>query len=82
MIDQNKIALTNKEFEILTLMAMNRGIVFSSRRIYENIWKESFFESDSTIMTHIKNLREKIGDNFKNPRFIKTVWGVGYKIEK
>lgn len=81
-LDDTEISLTNKEFEILKLMASNRGVVFSSRRIYEKVWGEDFFESDSTIMTHIKNLREKLGDGVKNPRFIKTIWGVGYKIEK
>ncbi|MCX7711812.1 MAG: response regulator transcription factor [Clostridia bacterium] len=81
-LDGNEIPLTHKEFEILGLLAKNRGIVFSSRKIYESVWNEEFFESDSTIMTHIKNLREKLGDTLKNPRYIKTIWGVGYKIEK
>jgi len=81
-LDGRDITLTNKEFEILKLLAKNRGCVFNSRRIYECIWNEEFFESDSTIMTHIKNLREKLGDNLKNSRYIKTIWGVGYKIEK
>lgn len=82
ILDDKEVVLTNKEFEILKLLASNRGIVFSSRRIYEKVWGEDFFESDSTIMTHIKNLREKLGDSVKNPKFIKTIWGVGYKIEK
>lgn len=81
-LDGIEITLTNKEFEILKLLSKNRGIVFSSRRIYESVWNEDFFESDSTIMTHIKNLREKLGDTFKNARYIKTIWGVGYKIEE
>lgn len=74
--------LTNKEFEILKLLASHPGIVFSSRKIYEHVWDEDFFEADSIIMTHIKNLREKLGDSVKNPRYIKTIWGVGYKIDK
>lgn len=77
-----QIRLTNKEFEILTLLSKNRGVVFSSRKIYEKVWQEEFYESDATIMTHIKNLREKLEDNVKNPTYIKTIWGVGYKIEK
>lgn len=77
-----EIVLTNKEFEILALLMRHRGIVFSSRKIYESVWKEEFYESDATVMTHIKNLREKLGDHVKNPRYIKTIWGVGYKIEK
>lgn len=74
--------LTNKEFEILKLLASHPGIVFSSRKIYENVWNEDFFEADSIIMTHIKNLREKLGDSVKNSRYIKTIWGVGYRIDK
>lgn len=77
-----EIKFTFKEFEILKLLAENRDVVFSSRNIYESVWKEEFYESDSTIMTHIKNIREKLGDKVKNPKYIKTVWGVGYKIEK
>jgi DNA-binding response OmpR family regulator len=80
-ISDKEVYLTVKEFEILKLLAQNRGKIFSSRNIYENIWNEEFYECDSTIMTHIKNLRIKLNDNFKNPRFIKTVWGVGYKID-
>jgi Response regulators consisting of a CheY-like receiver domain and a winged-helix DNA-binding domain len=81
LIGEKEIKFTSKEFEILKLLAENKNIVFSSRKIYENVWKEEFYESDSTIMTHIKNIREKLGDNVKNPKYIKTVWGVGYKIE-
>lgn len=77
-----EIKLTAKEFEILKLLAENRNVIFSSKNIYESVWKEEFYQSDSTIMTHIKNIREKLGDNVKNSRYIKTVWGVGYKIEK
>ena len=76
------VKLTAKEFEVLELLAQNRGQVFNSKSIYESIWKEEFLENDSTIMTHIKNLRAKLGDNSRNPRYIKTVWGVGYKIDK
>lgn len=81
LIGEKEIKFTSKEFEILKLLAENKNIVFSSRKIYENVWLEEFYESDSTIMTHIKNIREKLGDNVKNPKYIKTVWGVGYKIE-
>lgn len=81
-ISDEEIILTNKEFEILKLLAENRDMVFSSRNIYERIWDEEFYESDATIMTHIKNIRVKLGENVKNPKYIKTVWGVGYKIEK
>ncbi len=81
-VSGKEIKFTVKEFEILKLLAENRDVVFSSKNIYESVWHEEFYESDSTIMTHIKNIREKLGDKVKNPRYIKTVWGVGYKIEK
>lgn len=81
-LNGKELSLTNKEFEILKLLSRNRGKVFSSRKIYQCIWGEEFLESDSTVMTHIKNLREKLGDNTKDPKYIKTVWGVGYKIDK
>ena len=81
LIGEKEIKFTSKEFEILKLLAENKNIVFSSRKIYENVWNEEFYESDSAIMTHIKNIREKLGDAVKNPKYIKTVWGVGYKIE-
>lgn len=73
--------LTPREFDILLLIARNRGIVFSIKRIYEAVWKEEFMESDNTIMVHIRKIREKIEENPRKPRFIKTIWGVGYKIE-
>ncbi len=80
-IGEEEIHLTVKEFEILKLLAENKGKVFNSRNIYETIWNEEFYECDSTIITHIKNLRTKLNDDFKKPKYIKTVWGVGYKIE-
>lgn len=81
-VEDKIINLTAREFDVLELLIKNRGQVFSSKQIYERIWKEEFLENDSTIMTHIKNLRAKLGDNVKNPKYIKTVWGVGYKIDK
>ena len=81
-IGDKDIRLTPREFDILFLIAKNRGIVFSVKRIYEAVWKEEFMESDNTIMVHIRKIREKTEENPRNPRFIKTVWGVGYKIEK
>lgn len=81
-VSGKEIKLTAKEFEILKLLAANRNVVFSSRNIYESVWSEEFYQSDATIMTHIKNIREKLGDSVKNSKYVKTVWGVGYKIEK
>lgn len=80
-IGDKDVRLTPREFDILLLIAKNRGIVFSVKRIYEAVWKEEFMESDNTIMVHIRKIREKIEENPRKPRFIKTIWGVGYKIE-
>lgn len=80
-VGDKEIKLTPREFEILFLLARNKGIVFSIEKIYESVWKEDFFESDNTVMVHIRKIREKIEENPRKPRFIKTVWGVGYKIE-
>jgi Response regulators consisting of a CheY-like receiver domain and a winged-helix DNA-binding domain len=80
-VGDKELKLTPREFEILFLLAKNRGIVFSIEKIYEAVWKEDFFQSDNTVMVHIRKIREKIEENPRKPRFIKTVWGVGYKIE-
>ncbi|MFD3158005.1 response regulator transcription factor [Haloimpatiens sp. FM7330] len=80
--DKKEIQLTPKEFDILYLLSKNKGRVFSSNEIYERIWEEKFLESDNSVLTHIRNLREKLNDSVKNSKYIKTVWGVGYKIEK
>ena len=80
-IGDKDVRLTPREFDILLFIAKNRGIVFSVKRIYEAVWKEEFMESDNTIMVHIRKIREKIEENPRKPRFIKTIWGVGYKIE-
>lgn len=77
-----KITLTPKEYEILYTLASNKGRVYSTKMLYEQIWKDSFMENDKSVIAHIRNLREKIGDNAKEGTYIKTIWGVGYKIEK
>ncbi|WMJ89759.1 response regulator transcription factor [Anaerocolumna sp. MB42-C2] len=74
--------LTPKEFDILLLLVQNRGQVFSSEAIFESVWKEAAYEQDNTIMVHIRKLREKLGDDARKQKYIHTVWGVGYKIEK
>lgn len=80
---QNEIIeLTPKEYDILCLLASNKGRVYSTKMLYEQIWKDTFLENDNSVITHIRNLREKIGDNAKEGTYIKTVWGVGYKVEK
>lgn len=75
-----EIRLTPKEFDILELLARNKGIVLSIGKIYEAVWKEDLLKSDNTVMVHITKIREKIEDDPKNPIYIKTIWGVGYKI--
>lgn len=77
----NNISLTPLEFSILELLASHPGQVFSSEKIYESVWKEPYGYSDNTVMVHIRNLREKIEESPRDPNYIKTVWGVGYKID-
>ncbi len=79
-VGENPIRLTPREFEILELLARNRGIVFSTDKIYQEVWKEDPFESKNTVMVHIRKIREKIESDPRNPVYIKTVWGVGYKV--
>lgn len=79
MKNDEEIRLTPTEFKILNLLWKNKGIVFSTEKIYQRIWREENFEIDNTVMVHIRNLRDKIEDDNKNPLFIQTVWGVGYK---
>ncbi|MGL5541218.1 MAG: response regulator transcription factor [Erysipelotrichaceae bacterium] len=80
-VDGNPVKLTPIEFKILALLLRNQGRVFSAEEIYENVWNESAVNTD-TIMVHVRNIREKIEVNPKNPKYLKVVWGVGYKIEK
>lgn len=76
---ENEIDLTYTEFEILLLLAQNAGIVFSKEQIYDRVWKEPYFGDYNIVMSHIRNIREKIEDNPSKPIYIQTVWGVGYK---
>ncbi|MGI5997667.1 MAG: response regulator transcription factor [Lutispora sp.] len=81
IVDGKEVKLTPKEFDILELLARNKGIVFSTQRIFESVWKEDYYESDNTVMVHIRKIREKIELDPRKPQYIKTVWGVGYKFE-
>jgi len=76
------VSLTPTEFNILWLLCQRAGTVVSSQEIFETVWGETFLDSNNTVMVHIRRIREKLGEPAKNPRYIKTVWGVGYKIEK
>lgn len=80
-VDGNIIKVTPIEFKILHLLMRNPGRVFSSEEIYERVWNEKAINTD-TIMVHVRNIREKIEFDSKNPKYLKVVWGVGYKIEK
>nr|WP_279289598.1 response regulator transcription factor [Clostridium gallinarum] len=80
--DGIEIKLTPTEFDILTLLGENRGKVFSIENIYNSVWKQEFMQSDNTVMVHIRKVREKIEDDPRKPKYIKTVWGVGYKIDR
>ncbi|MEO3946135.1 response regulator transcription factor [Gorillibacterium sp. CAU 1737] len=77
-LDGREIRLTPREFAILSMLAVNRGIVLSMEQIYEEAWNEPFLESKNTVMVHIRKIREKIESNPQEPKFIKTVWGIGY----
>lgn len=81
LLYDKEIELTPIEFDILLYLSSNRGNVVSSEELFENVWKEKYFDSNNTVMVHIRRIREKLKEDTKNPKFIKTVWGVGYKIE-
>ena len=81
MLYDEEIDLTPIEFEILLYLANNKGKVISSEELFENVWKEKYFDSNNTVMVHIRRIREKLREDTKKPKFIKTVWGVGYKLE-
>lgn len=80
-VDQQKIKLTPREFSILELLARHQGQVLSLEQIYNKVWNEPFLDSGNTVMVHIRNLRDKIEIDSKRPRYIQTVWGVGYKLD-
>lgn len=81
-VADEEVKLTPREFAILELLARNKGMVMSAEKIYERVWKEEAFQAYNTVMVHIRKIREKIEENPRKPRYVKTVWGVGYKIEK
>ena len=81
-VDGEVVKLTPIEYNILLLLMKNQGRVFSIDQIYESIWNEDAIGADNTVAVHIRHIREKIEINPKEPRYLKVVWGVGYKIEK
>jgi len=82
-INEKPLSLTPTEFSILRILCENKGSVISSEKLFHEIWGDEYYsKSNNTITVHIRHLREKLGDAPDNPKYIKTVWGVGYKIEK
>ena len=81
-VDGEPVKLTPIEYNILLLLVKNQGKVFSIDQIYESIWNEDAIGADNTVAVHIRHIREKIEINPKEPRYLKVVWGVGYKVEK
>lgn len=81
-VDGEQVKMTPIEYNILLLLVKNQGRVFSIDQIYESIWNEDAIGADNTVAVHIRHIREKIEINPKEPRYLKVVWGVGYKIDK
>lgn len=82
MVDGEPVKLTATEYKIVSLLMNNLGRVFSADEIYERVWNEEAYATENTVMVHIRRIREKIEIDAKNPRYLKVVWGIGYKIEK
>ncbi|MGI6084743.1 MAG: VanR-ABDEGLN family response regulator transcription factor [Acetivibrionales bacterium] len=83
ILNERPLALTPTEFSILWVLCSNRGRVVSSEELFHEVWGDKYFtNSNNTVMVHIRHLREKMNDRTEHPKYIKTVWGVGYKIEK
>lgn len=81
-LNEKPLQLTPTEFSLLRILCQNKGNVVSADEIFRNIWGEEYYsKNNNTITVHIRHLREKMGDSFESPKYIKTVWGVGYKIE-
>lgn len=81
-VDGEEVRLTAIEYGILKLLMENKGRVFSIEEIYEKVWKEPSYSSENTVAVHIRRIREKIEINPKEPKYLKVVWGIGYKMEK
>ena len=80
-VDGESVRLTPIEYRILELLARNRGRVFSAEEIYRNVWNEDVVVGDNTIAVHVRHIREKIEINPKEPKYLKVVWGIGYKVD-
>ena len=82
LLNGEKISLTPIEFDILWTLCENAGKVVSAEQLFETVWGEQYLDANNTVMVHIRRLREKLHEEPRNPKYIKTVWGVGYKVEK
>ncbi|MDY2726651.1 MULTISPECIES: response regulator transcription factor [Anaerostipes] len=82
LVDGEPVKVTATEYKILHLLMRNLGRVFSADEIYERVWNEEAYATENTVMVHIRRIREKIEIDTKNPRYLKVVWGIGYKMEK
>ena len=82
IVGNKEIILTNREFDILYLLAKNPGRVFSKEQIYDIVWQEPYSGDYNIVMSHIRHIREKIEDNPGKPIYIQTVWGIGYRFNK
>ena len=82
IVDGEPVKLTRIEYNILLFLVKNKGKVFSIDQIYEQIWKEEAYGADNTVTVHIRHIREKIEIDPKNPKYLKVIWGIGYKVEK
>jgi len=83
LLNEKPLSLTPTEFSILRILCEQKGNVVSSEQLFHEIWNEEYFsKSNNSITVHIRHLREKMNDSIENPKYIKTIWGVGYKIEK
>lgn len=80
-VDQKQIKLTPTEYNILKFLTKNKGMVFSIEQIYENVWEDEAYGAENIIAVHIRHIREKIEINPKEPKYLKVIWGIGYKIE-
>jgi DNA-binding response OmpR family regulator len=81
-LDDDEVKLTPVQYKILRLLTANAGRVYSIDEIYEKVWKETSWGAENTVAVHIRRIREKIEINPKEPKYLKVVWGIGYKVEK
>lgn len=82
IVDEKEVKLTPTEYNILKFLTKNKGIVYSIEQIYQNVWEDEAYAAENIIAVHIRHIREKIEINPKEPKYLKVIWGIGYKIEK